>query len=239
MVLLHGWMDVSASFQFLVDALRARLGRLRAGLARLRADRLGQGPTATGFPTTSPTWTRCWSRSSPRRRSISSATAWAATSAALYAGVRPARVARFVNLEGFGMPRDARRAGAEALCALDGRAARAAAAAALRELRRARRPAAAGNNPRLTRERAEFLARHWGQGGQGRAASSCAATPRTSSSTRRSTATRRRAPAGSRSTAPVLWVDAARSETHEAHGARRRASMPNGARRSGTCATRR
>ena len=39
--LLHGWMDVSASFQFLVDCLAARLARDRAGLARLRPDRVG------------------------------------------------------------------------------------------------------------------------------------------------------------------------------------------------------
>ena len=42
MVLLHGWMDVSASFQFMVDALQARLGRLRARLARLRPDGMGK-----------------------------------------------------------------------------------------------------------------------------------------------------------------------------------------------------
>ena len=51
--------------------------------------------------------------------------------AALYAGVRPARIARFVNLEGFGMAADACRAGAQALRALAGRAARSAAAAFL------------------------------------------------------------------------------------------------------------
>ena len=38
--LLHGWMDVSASFQFLVDALSRRVARAGAGLARLRPDRV-------------------------------------------------------------------------------------------------------------------------------------------------------------------------------------------------------
>ena len=39
--LLHGWMDVSASFQFLVDCLQARVARHRARLARLRIDGVG------------------------------------------------------------------------------------------------------------------------------------------------------------------------------------------------------
>ena len=44
LILLHGWMDVSASFQFLVDALAQRLARARARLARLRpvADAAGR-----------------------------------------------------------------------------------------------------------------------------------------------------------------------------------------------------
>ena len=39
--LLHGWMDVSASFQFLVDCLQRDVARHRARLARLRIDRVG------------------------------------------------------------------------------------------------------------------------------------------------------------------------------------------------------
>jgi pimeloyl-ACP methyl ester carboxylesterase len=40
--------------------------------------------------------------------------------AMLYAGVRPERVRRLINLEGFGLPRHHARPGTGALCPLDG-----------------------------------------------------------------------------------------------------------------------
>ena len=109
---------------------------------------------------------RCSSASSRTRRSTWSATAWAATSAACTPGIRPERVARFVNLEGFGMPATrAEQAPKRYARWMD-------------ELREAPgwRPYASyaeladrlqKNNPRLTRERAEFLARHWGREAEG------------------------------------------------------------------------
>ena len=82
--------------------------------------------------------------------------------AALYAGVRPARIARFVNLEGFGMaPTQAEQAPKRY-------------ARWLEELRdppglrsyesfSALADRLQQGNKRLSREQAEFLARHWGQ----------------------------------------------------------------------------
>jgi D-amino-acid dehydrogenase len=96
----------------------AGLGCLRARLARIRTDRLGKGRTATGSRTTSPTWMRCSTRSSRSRRSTLVGHSLGGNVGALYAGARPERVARFANLEGFGMAPDAPRAGAEALRAL-------------------------------------------------------------------------------------------------------------------------
>src|SRR5262249_20278346 len=89
--------------------------------------------------------------------------------AAMYAGIRPERVARLVNLEGLGLaPTDPAQAPgryARWLAELAGEAPSFrdydsfdALAARLRE-----------GNPRLTAERATFLARHWGrQKGDGR-----------------------------------------------------------------------
>jgi pimeloyl-ACP methyl ester carboxylesterase len=87
--------------------------------------------------------------------------------AALYAGIRPARVAKLVNLEGFGMPqtRPEQAPGRYSLW-LDELHERPQLRpypdfSALEERLRA-------GNPRLTAERAHFLARHWGrdEGGQ-------------------------------------------------------------------------
>jgi pimeloyl-ACP methyl ester carboxylesterase len=87
--------------------------------------------------------------------------------AALYAGIRPERVARLVNLEGFGLPRtkpeQAPRRYARWLEELRNppelRAYEDFSALAER-LRR--------NNARLPKEKAEFLARHWGREVEGK-----------------------------------------------------------------------
>ena len=63
--LLHGWMDVSASFQFLVDALARDWDVYAPGLARLRPDRLGGLGLLLVSRTTSPTSTCCSIASSP------------------------------------------------------------------------------------------------------------------------------------------------------------------------------
>jgi pimeloyl-ACP methyl ester carboxylesterase len=82
--------------------------------------------------------------------------------AALYAGIRPARVAKLVNLEGFGLPRtkpeQAPGRYAQWLDELHERPQLRSYPdfAALEQRLRA-------GNPRLTAERAHFLARHWGR----------------------------------------------------------------------------
>ena len=161
LVLLHGWMDVSASFQFLVDAL--------AGDWDVYApDWRGYGLTDWGqsdcywFPDYLADLDALLERIRPDRAVNLVGHSLGGNVAALYAGVRPSRVAKLVNLEGFGMsatrPEQA-----------PGRYAR-----WLEELRAppGLRPYASftaladrlqKNNPRLTRDRAEFLARHWGR----------------------------------------------------------------------------
>src|SRR6266571_2136240 len=100
--MLHGWMDVSASFQFLVDALR--------GDWRVVA------PDWRGFGLTD--WTksdsywyqdyladldRLLAHFQPDAPATLIGHSMGGNVAAIYAGVRPERVARLINLEGLGL----------------------------------------------------------------------------------------------------------------------------------------
>jgi pimeloyl-ACP methyl ester carboxylesterase len=161
MVLLHGWMDVSASFQFLVDAL-ARSWDVYA------PDWRGYGLTDWGrsdcywFPDYIADLDLLLERIQPDTPVNLVGHSLGGNVASLYAGVRPARIRRLVNLEGFGMaPARAEQAPQRYALWLD-------------ELHQASGfrpyPGFASladrlqkSNPRLSRQRAEFLARHWGR----------------------------------------------------------------------------
>jgi pimeloyl-ACP methyl ester carboxylesterase len=161
MILLHGWMDVSASFQFLVDALKSDWD-IHA------PDWRGYGLTEWGksdcywFPDYIADLDLLLEDIDAARPVNLVGHSLGGNVAALYAGVRPARVARFANLEGFGMaptrPEQAPRRYARWLEELgDPPAFRpyddfAALAARLRS-----------GNKRLSPEKAQFLARHWGK----------------------------------------------------------------------------
>ena len=110
LVLLHGWMDVGASFQFVVDALAAADGFERWVIA---PDWRGFGLTDT--PMADTYWhpdyladldallgallpTAAYAQIDLLGHSMGGNVAM------IYAGVRPARIRRLVNLEGFGMP---------------------------------------------------------------------------------------------------------------------------------------
>ena len=159
--MVHGWMDVSASFQFLVDALQR-------DWCVIAPDWRGYGLTYKShvdnnywFPdylADLDAILRHYSANAPVDLLGHSL---GGNVACLYAGIRPERIRRLVNLEGFGM-----------------RAAQAAEAPARLRLfmdQIANQPALkpypdfaalAGRlqktNPRLTPERAAFLAQHWG-----------------------------------------------------------------------------
>ena len=160
-ILLHGWMDVSASFQFLVDALPAHwdvyapdwrgygLSEWGKSDCYWFADYLADLDVLLG-------------RISPQAPVNLVGHSLGGNVACLYAGVRPARIRRLVNLEGFGMavtrPEQAPGRYARWLDELgNGKGFRPYADfAALAERMRK-------SNPRLTSERAEFLALHWGR----------------------------------------------------------------------------
>lgn len=160
-VLAHGWMDVSASFQFLVDAL--------AGDWDVYApDWRGYGLTDWGksdcywFPDYLADLDALLAQLQAEAPVNLVGHSLGGNVACLYAGVRPARIRRLVNLEGFGMsvtrPEQAPGRYARWLDELaNGKTFRPYASfAALAERMRK-------SNPRLTRERAAFLATHWGK----------------------------------------------------------------------------
>jgi pimeloyl-ACP methyl ester carboxylesterase len=161
LVLLHGWMDVSASFQFLVDSL-ARDWDVHAPDWRGYGLTSWSGADCYWFPDYVADLDALLERISPGAAANLVGHSLGGNVAALYAGVRPERVAKLVNLEGFGLP-------ATRPEQAPGRYRR-----WLEELRsppRLRPYAGFGAladrlqeaNARLRRDRAEFLARHWGR----------------------------------------------------------------------------
>lgn len=165
LVLLHGWMDVGASFQFVVDALAEAEGFERWVLA----------PDWRGFGLT--TWAGVDSYWFPDYLGDLDALLDALTPdvpvdlaghsmggnvAMSYAGVRPERVRRLVNLEGFGLPRMEPRQAPKRL-ALWLHSLREPHAlrdyASLEEVARRLMQ----NNPRLAADKARWLAPHWAQ----------------------------------------------------------------------------
>jgi len=210
MVLLHGWMDVSASFQFLVDAMDP-------GWDVYAPDWRGYGLSdwikadAYWFHDYVADLDQVLEEIQPDAPVNLVGHSLGGNVASVYAGTRPGRIAKFVNLEGFGMSRNnPDQAPARLLRWLD-------------ELRDppTLRPYESfatladrlqKNNPRLTRVRAEFLARHWGKevSGGGVALRSDPAHKIVNATLSRF---EEMLAFWQRVTAPVLWVDAAESRT--------------------------
>lgn len=229
MFLLHGWMDVSASFQFLVDALGEEWD---AYAPDWRGYGLSQwsGADCYWFPDYMADLDAMLSRIEPEVPVNLVGHSLGANVAGLYAGVRPARVAKFVNLEGFGMsatkPEQAGRRYARWMDELRVQPKLRPYASFAELADRLQR-----NNPRLSRERAEFLAGHWGvENPEG-------VVLRSDPAHKLVNATLYRLDEAlsiwKQVTAPVLWVDAAESETLKRIGlsaeeyAARRAAFAN------------
>jgi len=107
LVLLHGWMDVGASFQFMVDALAALEGPRRWIVA---PDWRGFGRTSAGgsdsywFPDYLGDLDALVDRLSPSQPVDLLGHSMGGNVVMSYAGVRPGQVRRVINLEGFGLP---------------------------------------------------------------------------------------------------------------------------------------
>ncbi len=98
---LHGWGDTSASFQFVADAL---VGRFRILAPDWRGFGLSQwNESAYWFPDYIGDLDALITHYSPERPAQVVGHSMGGIVAGLYAGVRPQRVERLVNLEGFGL----------------------------------------------------------------------------------------------------------------------------------------
>ena len=159
--MLHGWMDVSASFQFLVDALR-RGWRVIA--PDWRGFGLSEWTKSDGywFPDYFADLDRLLEHFQPASPATLIGHSMGGNVAAMYAGMRPERVAKLVNLEGLGLT------GTRAEKAPE-RYARWLVELADKpgfrdyENFEALAERLRGNNSRLSVEKASFLARHWGR----------------------------------------------------------------------------
>jgi pimeloyl-ACP methyl ester carboxylesterase len=207
--MLHGWMDVSASFQFVVDCLKR--------------DRHVIAADWRGFGRTDNSGADCYwfldylgdldallQHYSPDEAVDLLGHSMGGNIVTLYAGVRPERIRRLINLEGFGMP------------ATNPEQAPNRYARWLDELRQPNElrdyPSQAAvaarlqkNNPRLTDERARFLSSHWAaQNDAGRwVILGDAAHKRSSPVLYR---VEEVLACWKRITAPVLWVEAAQTD---------------------------
>jgi pimeloyl-ACP methyl ester carboxylesterase len=106
LVLLHGWMDVGASYQFMVDALDEAFA---AGRSIIAPDWRGFGQTDPGetdnfwFPDYLADLDFLLDHCCPGQPVDLVGHSMGGNVAMIYAGVRPERIRRLVNLEGFGL----------------------------------------------------------------------------------------------------------------------------------------
>ncbi len=165
LVMVHGWMDVAASYQFVVDALSH-------DHYVIAPDWRGYGKTPSGdvdnywFPDYMADLDFLLDHYSPDRPVNLVGHSLGGNVVMLYGGVRPERIRRLVNLEGFGLP------------ATTPDMAPARYAKWMDELKKLHRgeldlkayDAVTGvarrlmkTNPRLTPDKANWLAQHWAQ----------------------------------------------------------------------------
>lgn len=106
LVLLHGWMDVAASYQFMVDAFSSAFAEGRSVIA---PDWRGFGQTDAGdadnfwFPDYLADLDFLLDHCCPGQPVDLVGHSMGGNVAMMYAGVRPERIRRLVNLEGFGL----------------------------------------------------------------------------------------------------------------------------------------
>lgn len=105
-VMLHGWMDAAATFQFLVDALPDDLFQRYSWLALdwRGFGRSGRSPRSYFFPDYLADLDALLAAYSPSQPVVLLGHSMGGMVAGLYAGVRPERVSQLISLEGFGLP---------------------------------------------------------------------------------------------------------------------------------------
>ena len=159
--MFHGWMDVAASFQFLVDALRREW---RVIAPDWRGFGLSDWSDADcyWFPDYVGDLETILRHYQPDGAVNLLGHSLGGNVASLYAGIRPHRVANLVNVEGFGLPRAKPESAPDRYAKwLDQLAIR----PRLKPYANFEELAARlmSQNARLSKDKADFLARHWGQ----------------------------------------------------------------------------
>ena len=157
--MVHGWMDVAASFQFVVDCLQGDWHVIAPDWRGFGLSERTHSDTYW-FPDYVADLDVLLEHFSPDEPVNLLGHSMGGNVVSLYAGVRPERVRRLVNLEGFGLqstlPEQAPKRYAKWLAelreppTLRSYPSRAAVAARLQK-----------TNPRLSDARADFLSRHW------------------------------------------------------------------------------
>lgn len=157
--MVHGWMDVGASFQFVVDCLKRDWHVIAPDWRGFGLTR-NPGVDCYWFPDYLGDLDAILQHYSPDTPVNLLGHSMGGNVVCLYAGVRPQRIRKLINLEGFGLPATRpEQAPARYAKWLDELrmqpeirpyASRAAVAARLQK-----------TNPRLTDERAAFLSSHW------------------------------------------------------------------------------
>lgn len=156
--MLHGWMDVSASFQFLVDMLKRDWHVIAPDWRGFGLSSYTHAPYF--FPDYLADLDGLLQAYSSEYAVNLLGHSLGANVAGIYAGIRPDRIKQLILLEGFGMPAtqsdDAPRRYSEWLDQVRE-------APVLRSYARPQQIASRlqKNNPRLSNERASFLASHW------------------------------------------------------------------------------
>jgi len=167
LVLTHGWMDVGASFQFIVDELARLEGPTRHVVA---LDWRGYGGSTSGgvdafwFHDYLGDLDTVLDLLAPGAAVDLAGHSMGGNVVMSYAGVRPARIRRLVNLEGFGLPESTP---AQAPGRLAKWLDELKEPASLRSYESVDEVAARlrKNNPRLGADKAAWLAPHWSQRG--------------------------------------------------------------------------
>ena len=213
-IFLHGWMDASASFQFVVDALE-RDWRI------LAPDWRGEGLTAWAasgaynYPDYIADLDGLLEALHPGEPADIVGHSRGGNIASLYAGIRPERVRRVVNIEGFGLRARAAdeapvhyRHWLEQLRTSPAARTYAGFAELAGQIRR--------HNTRLSAAQAEFLAQHWGaERADGQIA--LRADPRLSRPTSLFFRLDEMLACWRQVTAPILWIEATQSNNRERH----------------------
>ena len=166
LLMTHGWMDIGASFQFVVDALAALEGDTRCIVAPdwrgFGGSTMPEGTDSYWFPDYLGDLDALGDALCPGAPFDLLGHSMGGNVIMGYAGVRPARVRKLINLEGFGLPATKPQQAVKRL------------AQWLDELKTpqglapyADAPAVAArlmkNNPRLAPDKAAWLATRWGE----------------------------------------------------------------------------